>query len=120
MQTRRWQWRDDSLFAIPRRGGARRATLEPDDDPARGRSWTSEMTDLLLRHVRLWGETEPTELLLQGGRIAARGALPAPPPQVEVIDGSGLFVLPGLVDGHAHLDKTLWGTPWRAHAVSKG
>ncbi|MGE0315967.1 MAG: amidohydrolase [Lautropia sp.] len=27
----------------------------------------------------------------------------------------GLLVLPGFVDGHCHLDKTLFGTRWRAH-----
>jgi cytosine/creatinine deaminase len=25
------------------------------------------------------------------------------------------LMLPGLVDAHAHLDKTLWGTPWHPH-----
>jgi cytosine deaminase len=33
----------------------------------------------------------------------------------DVIDGGGELVLPGLVDGHMHLDKTLTGTPWMAH-----
>ena len=26
-------------------------------------------------------------------------------------------MLPGLVDGHAHVDKTLWGLPWRPHSA---
>jgi predicted amidohydrolase YtcJ len=26
-------------------------------------------------------------------------------------------VLPGLVDGHMHLDKTLTGLPWMGHAA---
>ena len=30
----------------------------------------------------------------------------------EVIDGGGLLVLPGMIDGHVHLDKTLTGLPW--------
>jgi cytosine/adenosine deaminase-related metal-dependent hydrolase len=25
--------------------------------------------------------------------------------------------LPGFVDGHCHLDKTLWGMPWRPHVA---
>lgn len=28
--------------------------------------------------------------------------------------------MPGLVDGHAHLDKTLWGLPWRPHSAGPG
>jgi cytosine deaminase len=27
------------------------------------------------------------------------------------------LTLPGFVDGHCHLDKTLWGMPWRPHAA---
>jgi len=26
-----------------------------------------------------------------------------------VVDGRGHLAIPGLVDAHAHLDKTLWG-----------
>ena len=28
------------------------------------------------------------------------------------VDGGGLLVLPGMIDGHVHLDKTLTGLPW--------
>ena len=30
----------------------------------------------------------------------------------EVADGGGLLALPGMIDGHVHLDKTLTGLPW--------
>lgn len=36
-------------------------------------------------------------------------------PGAHRIEGEGLLVLPGLVDGHAHLDKTLLGLPWMPH-----
>ncbi|MGE5115611.1 MAG: amidohydrolase family protein [Betaproteobacteria bacterium] len=69
---------------------------------------------LLLRDVRLPG-VGPVDIAVEAGRIAAIGrALPAAPGS-ETIDGAGCLVLPGLVDGHAHLDKTLWGTPWHSH-----
>jgi cytosine deaminase len=70
--------------------------------------------DLLLRRVRpLGGAT--TDILVEGGRIAATGArLDAPDGSVE-LDGQDALLLPGLVDAHAHLDKTLWRLPWRAH-----
>ncbi|MFD0065332.1 amidohydrolase family protein [Streptomyces sp. NPDC056637] len=34
------------------------------------------------------------------------------------IDLGGALVLPALVDGHAHLDKTLLGAPWQPHLTS--
>ena len=33
----------------------------------------------------------------------------------DMIHGNGDLVLPGFVDGHMHLDKTLTGTPWMPH-----
>ncbi|HEY9620076.1 MAG TPA: amidohydrolase family protein [Crinalium sp.] len=33
----------------------------------------------------------------------------------EVLDIQGNLLCPGLVDGHIHLDKTFWGTPWQPH-----
>lgn len=55
------------------------------------------------------------DFLVEDGRIARRGQGLHAEPGVEVIDASGCVVLPGLVDAHAHIDKTLWGTPWHAH-----
>ncbi len=50
---------------------------------------------------------------VKGGRIAA--LLPADagvPTTGEVLDVAGALLLPPLVDGHIHLDKTLLGLPW--------
>ena len=50
---------------------------------------------------------------VKGGRIAA--LLPADagvPTTGEVLDLAGALLLPPLVDGHIHLDKTLLGLPW--------
>ena len=50
---------------------------------------------------------------VEGGRIAALLPISAPPaPDRDVVDLGGAFVLPPLVDGHIHLDKTLLGLPW--------
>jgi imidazolonepropionase-like amidohydrolase len=46
-------------------------------------------------------------ILVQDGRIAAVGGNVAVPPGAEVIDLSGLTVLPGLVEAHNHLTMTL-------------
>ena len=50
---------------------------------------------------------------VKGGRIAA--LLPddaGVPLESEVLDVAGALLLPPLVDGHIHLDKTLLGLPW--------
>jgi cytosine deaminase len=73
---------------------------------------------LLLRGGRPWGRDEPTEILIKDGVIAAIGS-PGDPAvggvDVEVLDVSGRLILPGLVDAHCHLDKTLYGGPWVPH-----
>ena len=74
--------------------------------------------DLLIRGGKLWdgsGAARRADLHIRAGRIAAvADALPALP-GAQTIDAGGGLVMPGLVDGHAHLDKTLWGTPWHSH-----
>lgn len=72
------------------------------------------MTDLLLRNGRPWTPRQPVEtadLLLREGRIAQIGADLAAP-GAETLDLAGALVLPGFVDTHCHLDKTLWSGPW--------
>ena len=61
-----------------------------------------------------------TDLYVVDGRIAAVG------PDLEVPAGTtseslaGTVVIPGLVDAHAHLDKTLWGGPWVPNTAEPG
>lgn len=69
---------------------------------------------LLLRGVHL-GDAVPLDVLVRDGRIAARGPALQAPPGAEVIDAAGCLLLPGYVDAHAHVDKTLWGLPWHPH-----
>ena len=64
-------------------------------------------SDLLIRNARPFGG-EPADLLIRGGRFsAAAGETPA-----ETIDAAGCIALPGLVEAHTHLDKTLIGMDW--------
>jgi len=45
----------------------------------------------------------PTDVLIEGPRIAAIGAnLAAPSPETSIIDGTGHLLMPGLVNGHFH------------------
>ncbi|WP_027348904.1 amidohydrolase family protein [Halotalea alkalilenta] len=73
------------------------------------------MNDLLLKSVRPWGD-ESVDLLIRDGRIAAM-APDLTADGVKVIDGQGHIALPGLVDAHTHLDKSLLGWPWYRNEV---
>jgi cytosine/creatinine deaminase len=74
------------------------------------------MPDLLLSGGRPWGLDGPADVLIRDGAIEriepgiAAG-------DTDVIDVSGRLVLPGLVDAHCHLDKTLFGGPWVPHSA---
>lgn len=48
------------------------------------------------------------DLLMAGGEIRAVGSVDRAPPGARVLDVSGCFVLPGLVQGHVHLGQTLF------------
>lgn len=68
---------------------------------------------LLLRNVRPWGRS-PTDVLISDGKISRIGPnLPTGGQPVE--DGAAAIMLPGLVEAHTHLDKSLWGMGWRPH-----
>ena len=81
--------------------------------------WAARVEQLLLTNVRPMGGPA-LDLLVDGGRIAAAGAGLQAPAGAAVVDGRGQLALPGLVDAHAHLDKTLWGLPWRPHTAGDG
>jgi len=74
------------------------------------------MTDLLLKNVRPLGGPA-VDVLVQNGRIAQLGAGQQAPEGVAQEDGQGALLLPGLVEGHTHLDKTTWGDAWYVNAV---
>lgn len=69
---------------------------------ATGRLSAPAENPLLIKNIRLYGEGEPTNVLIRGGVIDSIG------PEVqaegaETIDGDGNVLLPGLVDMHVHL-----------------
>lgn len=72
--------------------------------------------DLLIRDVRLDASGASVSVAIRDGRIESiddrREDWTGP-----VVDGRGHFAIPGLVDGHAHVDKTMWGLPWRPHTA---
>ena len=67
------------------------------------------MCAVLLKNVMVWdGETDaayPGEILVEGNRIraVARGSNQvAPERAADVIDSGGMFLMPGMVEGHCH------------------
>jgi cytosine deaminase len=74
------------------------------------------MSSLLIRNVRAMGGPA-TDVRVQDGRIAEVGPALAAPPGAMVEEGGGALLLPGLVEGHTHLDKTLWGMDWYRNEV---
>jgi cytosine deaminase len=52
------------------------------------------------------------DIAVADGRIAALTPASAAPLQDHAVDLEGALLMPPLVDGHIHLDKTLLGLPW--------
>ncbi len=71
--------------------------------------------DTLLQNCRL-ADGSQASIGIAAGRIASihQGEAPA---AASSIDCGGDLLLPALVDGHMHHDKTLMGLPWMDHAA---
>ena len=73
---------------------------------------SSTAFDLVLADLRIDGAAR--DIGISAGRIA-RLAAPGTLNGALVERCGGLLALPGLVDGHIHLDKTFLGLPWISH-----
>ncbi len=64
---------------------------------------------LLIRNGKVCFENaiEAADILVENGKIAALGSLPDAIPSARIIDAKGLFVLPGFLDIHTHLDDQI-------------
>ncbi|HEX3064056.1 MAG TPA: amidohydrolase family protein [Dongiaceae bacterium] len=69
----------------------------------------------LLKNVRPRGG-KAVDVLIEGGRFQRFGKNLAAA-DAAIIDGQSLLMLPGLIESHVHLDKTLWGLPWRPNSA---
>ena len=74
---------------------------------------------MILANARL-PEGGFADVEIAGGLIAALHAPGSADPAGERIDLAGALVLPALVDGHIHLDKTHWGAPRLPHVEGRG
>ncbi len=68
--------------------------------------------DILIHNARPFGGA-PVDLVIRDGRFGVPGANR---PTLE-IDAGGQIALPGLVEAHTHLDKTLVGMDWFENRV---
>ena len=73
------------------------------------------MSDLLITNARPMGGAN-ADILIKDGRIAAIGP-DIVAEGVAVEDAGGRIAIPGLVDAHTHLDKSLLGYPWYKNEV---
>src|SRR6195952_4355491 len=58
---------------------------------------------VLIRGVRLYGDGDPVDVLVEDGQIVGIGEDLSVPDDAEVVDASGQILLPGFVDLHTHL-----------------
>jgi cytosine deaminase len=57
------------------------------------------------------------DVAVRNGQIASMTQAAGGATAVGDIDGGGYVLLPPLVESHVHLDKTLWGEPWRPNSA---
>jgi len=70
------------------------------------------MARSVLVNVRPWGGPASDVTIEDGTITAVRPTASPTPTEGTVLDGRGRLALPGLVNAHAHLDKSWWGRPW--------
>jgi cytosine deaminase len=57
------------------------------------------------------------DLLIDNGRFTQRRPASTSELLTTDIDGKNQLMTPALVESHVHLDKTLWGQPWRPNSA---
>ncbi len=80
------------------------------------------MKDLIIRNCRPMGG-DVADILIVAGRIKAIGpelSQGTAGAEVSVEEANGLIALPGLVEAHTHLDKSLIGWPWNRNELGGG
>ncbi|MCF8069706.1 MAG: amidohydrolase family protein [Desulfobacterales bacterium] len=71
---------------------------------------------LVIQNVRPMGKST-TSFVIENGLISESADHVEVTESDRVIDGNNMLLLPGFVEGHIHLDTTLWGLPWRSNTA---
>lgn len=74
------------------------------------------MSHILIKNVRPMGG-RTVDILVLDGKISQIDTDMTLPASMDIIEGKGQMLLPGLVNAHAHIDKNLFGLPWRPNSV---
>jgi cytosine deaminase len=75
------------------------------------------MIEIVYRNLRRI-EGDLVDIHCTDGRIREIASSGSPVAEtVEVVDAGGQLLLPALVESHVHLDKTLWGEPYRPNTA---
>jgi imidazolonepropionase-like amidohydrolase len=87
----------------PGRGGV----SSPNDDPFPSTYQVPQSKPYVIRNVTIMTAAGPSirggSVLVQDGRIAAVGTLIDAPADAVIVDGTGKYLTPGVVDVHSHL-----------------
>ena len=102
---------DSSARATPTRAssdGVRRGSLSiPNDDPFPSTYRVASSRPTLIRNATIMTAAGPSlrnaSILLRDGKIVELGPNVTAPSDAVVIDGTGKYVTPGLIDTHSHL-----------------
>ena len=87
------------LFSVARLSAAPRAGNSQPENPAAPVLLIRNATVLTVSH----GTLEKADILIKDGKIAAVGAGLKEPSGAQIIDASGQFVMPGIIDCHSHI-----------------
>ena len=71
------------------------------------------MLDILIKNVRPWGQGEPRDLAIEGGRFVETGENQR---AHKTFDARGAMAIPSFVEPHIHLDKALINRDVRENA----
>jgi imidazolonepropionase-like amidohydrolase len=87
--------------------GAALLALSAVATPLAAQAQTAAPQPILIRNATVLtitkGTLPATDILLEGGKIARIGSGLAAPAGAKVIDGTGKYVMPGIIDAHSHM-----------------
>ena len=73
-----------------------------------------------IRDIRLSGTGRYDLAFDDEGMISSVTPASEGMPRNGDIDGRGLLAIPGIVNAHAHIDKSWWGLPWQSYGGEGG
>ena len=101
-ETKRWGMVVAMLAALSGCGGHEQAVSPTPAAPAAHDVWIRDVTVVSPERS---APLAHAHVVLRDGRILSVGTVPPASPGAAVVEGSGRFLVPGLIDGHVHLGE---------------